>query len=261
MLSDMIWTCLSVIGMPSSKGIRPGASASSRSRIQRIASLNQIRTSPTEEHDRQGAETPPAKVDFATIIGHRDAMTSDDITGKLQAWRQGDRGALEELLPFLLGNMRGIARRLARDGATLNTTALVNETYLRLAGSDLEITSREHFLALVARAMRHILIDHARTQRRLKRGAGMVRVTLTEDVELTGAHIEQLLEIDDLLRRLETENPRRCQTFEMRFFAGLTVQGIAEALQVSERTVVREYRLACAWLRFHFAPSGQEPET
>lgn len=179
-------------------------------------------------------------------------MTSEDITGRLQAWGKGDRSALDDVLPFLISNMRAIARRLPKSGATLNTTALVNETYLRLAGADLDPSSREHFLALIARAMRQILIDHARAQHRLKRGGDLIRAELTEDMGLTQPRIEQLLVIGELLDRMEMANPRRCHLFEMRFFAGLTVEEIAEALQVSERTVIRDYRLACAWLRFHF---------
>ncbi|MCC7155961.1 MAG: sigma-70 family RNA polymerase sigma factor [Bryobacterales bacterium] len=179
-------------------------------------------------------------------------MLSGDITKKLQAWSNGDRSAYEEVLPLLLDDMRAIARRMAKPGSTLNTTALVNETYLRLARSASGVSSREHFLSLVARAMRQILIDHARTQNRLKRGGGSLKVTLTEDLELTQPRIALLLEIDQLLDRLEDDNPRRCRIFEMRFFAGLAVEEIAAFLGMSERTVVRDYRLACAWLRFHF---------
>lgn len=179
-------------------------------------------------------------------------MTSSEITRKLQAWSKGDPSALDEVLPFLLGSLRAVARRMPKRGGTLNTTALVNETYLRLAGADLEPSNREHFLALIARAMRQILIDHARGRNRLKRGAGFVQATLTENMTLTEPRIEELLAINELLDRLERENSRRCRIFEMRFFAGLTVKEIAEALHVAERTVIRDYRLACAWLRFHF---------
>lgn len=182
-------------------------------------------------------------------------MTSSDITKRLQEWSKGDRSALEAVLPFLLGNLRAAARRLPKRGETLNTTALVNEAYLRLAGADLEPANREHFLAIIARAMRQILIDHARGQNRLKRGGGFVRATLTEDMKLTEPRIEELLVINELLEHLEAENPRRCRIFEMRFFAGLTVEEIATALAVAERTVIRDYRLACAWLRFHFEAS------
>lgn len=149
---------------------------------------------------------------------------------------------------------------MPKRGLTLNTTALVNEAWLRFAGINLELSDREHFVSLVARAMRQILVDHARTQQRLKRGAGAARVTLTESSALTESQVEELVVIDELLERLENENPRRCRIFEMRFFSGFSVEEIAEALRVSGNTVIRDYRLACAWLRFHFAgfpaPSG-----
>jgi RNA polymerase sigma factor (TIGR02999 family) len=179
-------------------------------------------------------------------------MTDGEITRKLQAWSRGDGSAVEELLPFLVANMRVVARRMPKRGRTLNTTALVNEAWLRLAGANIEFSDREHFLAIVARAMRHILTDHARAQQALKRGGGIAPATLAEDVELTDSQIEQLLIIEDLLEHLESENPRRCHIFEMRFFAGFSVEELAQALSVSENTVIRDYRLACAWLRSHF---------
>jgi RNA polymerase sigma factor (TIGR02999 family) len=154
-------------------------------------------------------------------------------------------------MPFLLGNLRAIARRLNKSSPTLNTTALVNEAYLRLAGAGFEANDREHFLALVARAMRQILIDHARAQRRLKRGGGAEQVTLTESTALADAEIEQLIAIDEVLDALGREHPRRRRIFEMRFFAGLSVEELAQTLHLSENTVIRDYRLACAWLRYH----------
>jgi RNA polymerase sigma factor (TIGR02999 family) len=155
-------------------------------------------------------------------------------------------------MPFMLANLRAIARRMRKHGSTLNTTALVNETYLRLVGAGFEPNDREHFLALVARAMGQILVDHARAQRRLKRGGGRAQVTLTESTALTDAHIDELLAIQDLLDGLGREHPRRRRIFEMRFFAGVSVDEAAQALHISENSVIRDYRLACAWLRFHF---------
>lgn len=184
------------------------------------------------------------------------ALTSGDLTKLLRAWRQGDRSALDPVLPVVLANLRAIARRIPRQGSTLNTTALVNEAWLRIAGADSEISDREHFFALAARAMRQILIDHARTCQRQKRGGGAVQVTLTDAAPLTDTQIEQLLIIDDLLEHLEKEQPRRCRIFEMRFFAGFSVEELARELEVSENTVIRDYRLACAWLRLHFNDAG-----
>lgn len=191
-------------------------------------------------------------IDFLPIV----AFTSDELTKRLREWQQGDRTALDPVLPVVLANLRAIARRIPRQGSTLNTTALVNEAWLRIAGADGEISDREHFFALAARAMRQILIDHARACQRQKRGGGAVQVTLTDASGLTEAQIEQLLIIDDLLEHLEKQQPRRCRVFEMRFFAGFSVEELARELKVSENTVIRDYRLACAWLRLHFNDAG-----
>lgn len=180
------------------------------------------------------------------------ALSSDDITKRLRAWQEGDSKALDPVLPVVLANLRAIGRRIPKQGSTLNTTALVNEAWLRIAGADAPISDREHFFALAARAMRHVLIDHARACRRQKRGGGAVQVTLTDESGLTDTQVEQLLLIDDLLDRLEAEQPRRCRVFEMRFFGGFSVEEISRELNVSENTVIRDYRLACVWLRLHF---------
>jgi RNA polymerase sigma factor (TIGR02999 family) len=160
----------------------------------------------------------------------------------------------------MLTNLRAIARRLNKPASTLNTTALVHEAYLRLAGAGFEMNDREHFLALVARAMRQILIDHARAQRRLKRG-GAEQVTLTDATALTEPQIEQLFAIEELLDALGREHPRRQRVFEMRFYAGVSVEEAAKALCVSENTVIRDYRLACAWLRYHFQGASSNGRT
>ena len=182
-------------------------------------------------------------------------MTGDEITRRLQAWLQGDRAVLDELLPFLMANMRAIARRMPKAGPTLNTTALVNEAWIRLAGANFAPNDRKHFLALIARAMRQILIDHARGRLREKRGAGAVHATLDDTVALTEAQIDQTLIIDELLNKLESEHSRRCKIFEMRFFGGFSVEEIAEGLDLSENTIISDYRLACAWLRTQFGAS------
>ena len=194
-------------------------------------------------------------IDSSTEYLGEGTVTGADITLKLQAWGRGDRSQLDELLPFIIANMRAVARRMPKRGVTLNTTVLVHEVWLRFAGVKLELADREHFTALVGRAMRQILVDHARAQQRLKRGGGAARVTLSETSALTESQIEELMAVDELLERLENENPRRCRVFEMRYFSGFSVDEVAEALQVSENTVIRDYRLACAWLRFHIGES------
>jgi len=184
-------------------------------------------------------------------------METGDITRHLRAWGEGNDSALDILLPFMITNLRTIARRMNKRVPTLNTTALVNEAYLRLAGG-FEANDREHFLALAARAMRQILMDHSRAQRRLKRGGGKEYATFTESIALTDPQIEQLLAIDELLDALGREYPRRRRIFEMRFFAGVSVDEAAQALGIAENTVIRDYRLACAWFRFQLEGASSE---
>ena len=190
-------------------------------------------------------------------------MLPGEITHLLRAWDEGDRSALNHLMPFVLSHMRAIARRMWKDGgvSALNTTALVHETYLRLAECGFEANDREHFLSLVARIMRQILIDHARSRRRQKRGGGAALVTLSEAHALTDSQIEELLAIEELLGMLESKHSRRSRIFEMRFFGGFSVEEIAQAYKVSANTVIRDYRLACAWLRVQIQAPQPEYKT
>ncbi len=190
----------------------------------------------------------------------QEAQLPGEITQLLRAWDEGDRSALNHLMPFVLGHMRGIARRMWKGGgaSALDTTALVHETYMRLAEAGFEANDREHFLSLVARIMRQILVDHARSRRRQKRGGGAALVTLSEANGLTNSQIEELLAIEELLGMLESKHARRSRIFQMRFFGGFSVEEIAAAYNISANTVIRDYRLACAWLRLQMqAPAAE----
>jgi RNA polymerase sigma-70 factor, ECF subfamily len=180
-----------------------------------------------------------------------------DITGLLKAWGKGDETALERLTPLVYAQLRAQARRYIRgerSGLTLQSAALVHETYLRLI--DVRITSwtdRAHFFALSAQLMRRILVDAARARGAKKRGGRAARVQrpATMDLDQIAAaesSAASLCELNDALEALARIDPRRAQVVELRFFGGLTVDETADVLQVSTQTVMRDWRLAKAWL-------------
>lgn len=144
-----------------------------------------------------------------------------------------------------------------RAGHTLQTTAILNEAYLRLVDdTKLPWQNRTHFVAAAAQLMRRIMVDHARERRALKRGGGALKVTLDEAVLVTEARSEELLALDEALETLTAQDPRKSQIVELRYFGGLTVDETAEFLEVSPRTVEREWTMARAWL--YRAINGEE---
>jgi RNA polymerase sigma factor (TIGR02999 family) len=184
-------------------------------------------------------------------------MQRGEITELLIAYRDGDREAFERLIPLVYEDLRRIARRQlaqGRPGRTLDTTALVHETYISLAqGSGLEINDRGHFFAIAARAMRQVIIDYARQRAALKRGGGRPPISLDLVQIPVDAQADVVLAIDDALRRLTDLNERLTRVFECRFFAGLSEQETAEALDLSLRTVQRDWMKSKAWLRRELA--------
>jgi RNA polymerase sigma-70 factor, ECF subfamily len=170
----------------------------------------------------------------------------------LQAWGQGEDAALEELLPLVHQELRRLARRYMfgeRPDHTLQTTALVNEVYLRLVNSrKVNWQNRAHFFAISARLMRRILVDHARTRGYQKRGGGVPKVTLDEAVMGPRERGHNLVALDDALKALADVDPRKSKVVELRFFGGLSVEETAAVLKVSPDTVMRDWRLAKAWL-------------
>ena len=175
------------------------------------------------------------------------------MTALLTAWRGGDQRALERLIPIVYGDLRRIAAQYMRseaDGHTLQTTALVHEAYLRLIREQ-ERTweNRAHFFGVAAQIMRNLLVDHARKAARAKRGGGAVEVQLDASSKPGRVDPEDLLALDDALRRLAELDARACRIVELRYFVGLTNKEIAEVIQISEKTVKREWGTAKAWLR------------
>ena len=179
-------------------------------------------------------------------------VSPQEITRLLADWGRGDREALEKLAPLVHAELRRIARRQMsgeRPGHTLQATALVNEAYLRLAGSEgFEWHDRAHFIAVCAQVMRHILIDHARAHARDKRGGGALHVSLDEAAVLAGGRASDFLALDEALRALEAVDPQKGRIVELRYFTGLSIEETAEVLKISPTTVRREWRRAKAWL-------------
>ncbi len=184
--------------------------------------------------------------------GHR--VGTHEVTGLLHRWSDGDRSALDLLLPIVYDELRVVARRrLGREraGHTLEATALVHEAYVRLVGSEVEWQDRAHFFALAATTMRRVLVDHARARSAERRGAGVEIVSLDRtgvDPAAERGDTVEIIALDQALRDLEEQDPRKARVMEAHVFGGLTYREIAEAVGISEATVDRDLRMARAWL-------------
>lgn len=187
---------------------------------------------------------------------------SDTVTKLLQAWRHGDKSALDKLIPLVHDELRRMAQRYMRHerpGHTLQTTALVNEAYLRLADHEnMQWQNRAHFFAVAAQAMRRILVDHARSRGYAKRGGGAHRVTLDEAAAIVPEPDPELLALDEALTHLEAIDPRKTRIVELRYFGGLSVEETAEVLELSPVTIMREWNKAKAWLYRELSREGGE---
>lgn len=178
--------------------------------------------------------------------------SNQDVTILLQAWRQGDAGALERLLPLVYQDLRRVARAHLRDERrdhTLQATAMVHEVYLRLMGSTAATPqNRTHFFAVAARLMRQILVDHARRKQAKKRGGGETLITLADAMPALRTSIVDVLALDAALTELTALDPRLGRVVELKFFAGLNIDETADALDISSATVERDWAIAKAWL-------------
>jgi len=178
--------------------------------------------------------------------------STHQITQLLFRWREGDRQALDDLLPLVyneLHRLAGYYMRGERPSHTLQTSALVNEAYLRLAGAEhIQWQNRAHFFAIAAQVMRRILVDHARRRDKQKRGGAVQKVELDEAMLVSEQRAAEVVALDDALKSLAEIDPRKSQLVELRFFGGMSIEETAEVLQASPGTVMRDWTLAKAWL-------------
>jgi RNA polymerase sigma factor (TIGR02999 family) len=178
--------------------------------------------------------------------------SSSEITGLLVAWCDGDQMALEQLMPLVEKELHRIASHYMRredPGHTLQTTALVNEAYLRLVDQrDVRWQNRAHFFGIAAQIMRRILLNYARDRHRAKRGGRTVQVSLSEVAVLSEEKSEELIALDEALKRLALIDERKGRVVELRYFGGLSIEETAEVLKVAPITIIRDWNMAKAWL-------------
>jgi RNA polymerase sigma factor (TIGR02999 family) len=179
-------------------------------------------------------------------------MVADNVTGLLLEWRDGNKSALDRLIPLVYDELRRLAHRYVqreRNGHTLQTSALVNEAYLRLAGQqNADWQNRAHFFAVTAQVMRHILIDHARRRRYIKHGGELQQVSLGDAAEMTLQRAGELIALNEALTELASFDERKSSVVELRYFGGLSLEETAEVLKISLMTVRRDWTAAKAWL-------------
>jgi RNA polymerase sigma-70 factor (ECF subfamily) len=182
-----------------------------------------------------------------------ESERNSQVTQMLLSLEQGDGSAAKLLFPVVYDDLRALASRYLNDerkGHTLQPTALVHEAYMRLVDQTrVDWQGRTHFFAVGAQAMRRILVDHARKRKAARRGGGLQRITLDEQMAVEWQREQDILDLDDALIRLAQLDPQQAQMVELRFFSGLKVNEVAEVLGMSKRSVEREWTMARAWLR------------
>jgi len=191
-------------------------------------------------------------------------LSTHEITRLLQDWHGGDQAALDRLVPLVYDELRRMAKRYLRrqaPGHTLQTTAIINEAYLRMVNlPEIDWQNRAHFFAIAAQVMRHLLLDHARAKHRAKRGGDAQQVSLDEAAMVSVERSEELLALDDALNRLATLDPRQSRIVELRYFGGLTVDEVAEVSGISAVTVAREWAKAKGRLYRELNRTGNDKE-
>jgi len=183
--------------------------------------------------------------------------STHEVTGLLWAWSNGDERALEKLIPLVYDELRRLAHRYMvweRSDHPLQTTALVHEAFLKLVDAKVRWRNRAQFFGISARVMRRILVDVARARASQKRGRKILSVSIAEAVRVAHKQNFGVLELDEALKAFEKVDPRRAQVVEMRFFGGMSIEETAQALKVSSETVMRDWRLAKAWLLKELSP-------
>jgi RNA polymerase sigma-70 factor, ECF subfamily len=191
-------------------------------------------------------------------------ISGKEVTLLLQAWANGDAAALDALIPIVYDELRRMAHRqmsFERVEHTLQSDALVNEVYLRLIGAkEVQWSDHTHFFAYAAQLMRRILVDHARSRCRMKRGGAVNKVALDSSIEIKSSADAGIVRLDDALSALKKAYQRKAKVVELRFFGGFSIEEIAKALSISTRTVMNDWQFAKVWLLRELESSGQENE-
>ena len=202
---------------------------------------------------------------YKTSEAYLDLSSTHEVTRLLKAWSAGDEQALEKLTPLVYGQLHKVAKRYMageRSGHTLQTTALVNEVYLRLVDcGQVNWQDRAHFFAVSAQLMRRILIDFARSRGYLKRGGATAHIPLEETASVCSEPDVNLVALDDALKALAAVDERKSKVVELKFFGGLSVEETAEVLHVSSNTVLTDWRLAKMWLLRELSPERASYES
>jgi RNA polymerase sigma factor (TIGR02999 family) len=188
---------------------------------------------------------------------------SGEVTQLLKAMHGGDPAAAEHLLPLVYTELHRLAQaymRRERPDHTLQATALINEAYLRLVGEDIDWNSRAHFIGLAAHVMRQVLVDYARAHTAQRRAGGLQRVEMEDHLAIAPERLDEVVWLDEALHRLAAENARQAQVVELRYFGGLSVEEIAGILEVSPRSVKRDWSLARIWLYRILRPGEPVPD-
>jgi RNA polymerase sigma factor (TIGR02999 family) len=188
--------------------------------------------------------------------------TPGEVTQLLKAMHDGDSAAAESLLPLVYAELHRIASaymRCERDGHTLQATALINEAYLRLVGEDIEWTNRAHFIGLAAHVMRRVLVDYARLHNAERRAGGLQRVEMEDNLAISPERLDEVLFLDEAMAKLQANNPRQARVVELRYFGGLSVEQIAQILNVAPRSVKRDWALARIFLFGELNPGALLP--
>ncbi|HEX3660241.1 MAG TPA: sigma-70 family RNA polymerase sigma factor [Acidobacteriaceae bacterium] len=188
---------------------------------------------------------------------------SGEVTQLLKAMHSGDPSAAEHLLPLVYNELHRLAQaymRRERPDHTLQATALINEAYLRLVGENIDWNSRAHFIGLAAHVMRQVLVDYARAHAAQRRAGGLHRVEMEDHLAIAPERLDEVVWLDEALHRLAAENARQAQVVELRYFGGLSVEEIAGILDLSPRSVKRDWSLARIWLHRYLRPNEPVPE-
>ena len=190
------------------------------------------------------------------------AGEQSQITALLERWSNGESGAFDRLIPIVYDQLRELAHQRLRHAAgdpSLNTTGLVHEAYLKLVDAPtVSVENRHHFLGIASRAMRNVLVDHARARLAAKRGGGVETLELRDNAWIDGVDMDAVTDLDEALTKLEQLNARQSQIVEQRYFGGLSLEETAAVLNISLATVKRELRLARAWLANELGPRTSE---